>query len=313
MAAPVPVTVVGSINVDLFATVPRFLLPGETLTGTRFATDRGGKGANQATAAALAGAAVSFVGRVGNDSFGDGALEAFRGLGIDTQHVGRDSTTATGTALIVVEERSGQNQIIVIPGANHALNPDHVRGASTLLRESKVVVCQLEVPTECVVEAFRIAKGVDNGPITILNPAPAAPIPDELLELCDMVAPNETELELLTGLPVVSDNELVAAAKVLLERGVRGHVVVTLGSRGALVVARGSESNVMFVPAPKVEAVDTSGAGDAFIGAFARLTGDGKTVEEAAKLAVGVASLSVTRRGTQSSYPGREEMLELLK
>lgn len=298
---PPKITVVGSSNFDLFSRPPRFPRPGETLIGGEFRTDFGGKGANQAVTAARLGGRVTLVTRVGRDVFGQRMLQNFETQGIETQYVFVDDTRASGVADIWVDDQ-GQNVIIISPGANGALTPDDARRAADAIQSAAVVVCQLEVPIETVVEAFGIARAA--GVPTILNTAPAAVIPDELIGLSDIVSPNETEIELLTGLPVTTLEDTATAARRLLARGART-VVVTLGRRGALVV---QGETVRHVAATPVQAVDTTGAGDCFIGALAVFLGEGQSLAQAIEWANIVAGVSVTRRGTQASFPRREEI-----
>ncbi|MFN8472429.1 MAG: ribokinase [Anaerolineae bacterium] len=295
------ITIVGSSNFDLFSRPPRFPKPGETLVGGEFHTDFGGKGANQAVTAARLGGQVTMVARVGGDIFGQRMLQNFQTQGIDTRYVYVDDTRASGVADIWVDDQ-GQNVIIISPGANGALTPEDARRAADAIQAAAVVVCQLEVPIETVLEAFRIARAA--GARTVLNTAPAAPIPHELIALSDIVSPNEPEVELLTGMPVGTLDEVTAAAQHLLAQGART-VVVTLGKRGALVV---EEGKVQHVPATPVQAVDTTGAGDAFIGALAVFLGEGRSLSQAVEWANIVAGVSVTRRGTQASFPHRSEI-----
>lgn len=298
---PPKITVVGSSNFDLFSRPPRFPRPGETLIGGEFRTDFGGKGANQAVTAARLGGQVTLVTRVGRDVFGQRMLQNFETQGIETRYVFVDDTRASGVADIWVDDQ-GQNVIIISPGANGALTPDDARRAADAIQSAAVVVCQLEVPIETVVETFGIARAA--GVPTILNTAPAAAIPDELIRLSDIVSPNETEIELLTGLPVTTLEDTATAARRLLARGART-VVVTLGRRGALLV---QEETVRHVAATPVQAVDTTGAGDCFIGALAVFLGEGQSLAQAIEWANIVAGVSVTRRGTQASFPRREEI-----
>ncbi len=295
------ITVVGSSNFDLFSRPPRFPKPGETLIGGEFRTDFGGKGANQAVTAARLGAQVTMVTRVGRDVFGQRMMENYEAQGIDTRYVLVDETRASGVADIWVDDQ-GQNVIIISPGANMALTPEDARRASDAIRGAAAVVCQLEVPIETVTEAFRIARAANV--LTILNTAPAARIPDELIALSDILSPNETEIELLTGRTAETLDDIADAARTLLQRGART-VVVTLGKRGALLVRH---DGVHHAPPTPVQAIDTTGAGDAFIGALAVFLGEGQSLSQAIKWANVVAGISVTRRGTQASFPYRAEV-----
>jgi ribokinase len=218
----------------------------------------------------------------------------------------------SGVAMILVESTTGRNHITVVPGANHGFGAGEVRRAEKTIREAKVVLCQLEILQECSIAAFRIAKDSESKPITILNPAPAAEIPEELMKLTDIIVPNEHELEMLTSLPVRTDEELHIAAKALLDLGVREHVIVTLGDKGALLLSRTKREEPVWVPVPKVQAVDSSGAGDSLLGALAFFLASGRELKDALQRAVKVTSVSVTRAGTQKSYPSREEVKDVL-
>jgi ribokinase len=292
------ICVVGSSMIDLISTVPRLPKLGETLVGSSFHLGYGGKGANQAVMAAKLGAHVTMVNKVGRDVFGEGTLKNYQEQGIDTTHVLFDESRFSGVAPIFVDNNA-QNFIVIVPGANLGLSPTDVQRANDVILGSDILICQLEIPVDTTLEAFRIAK--TGGVRTILNPAPAAPIPDELLELSDICAPNETETELLTGLPVETLTQAEAAARKLLSRGTKT-VILTLGERGALLVDQNTVENI---PAVKVEAVDPTGAGDAFIGSLAVYLGEGLSLREAIQRANAVAALSVTRIGTQVSFPQR--------
>ncbi len=301
MVAQAPgICVVGSSNIDLTFRTSRLPRPGETLAGQAFQLGFGGKGANQAVMAARLGARVAMIARVGNDVFGEQTLQNFQQQGIDTTYVLHDSEKPTGTAAIVVED-SGQNCILIVPGANAALTPEDVRAAESMIRESSLVLCQLEVALETTREALLLARA--DGVRTILNPAPAIPLSDEVLRLTDFCIPNETEVELLTGQRVTTPDEAKLAAQILQQRGA-GAVLVTLGERGVVVVDDGCKH----IPAPTVPAVDASGAGDAFIGSLAVFLLEGRSLHEAARLANRVAALSVTRPGTQTSFPIRTDL-----
>ncbi len=299
------ICVVGSCMIDLISRVPRLPALGETLVGHSFHLGYGGKGANQATAAAKLGARVSMVARVGHDVFGQGTLDNFRSLGIGTTHVLQDADRFSGVAPIFVDDRA-ENVIVIVPGANYGLTPEDVRAAREEIASADVLCCQLEIPVESTLEAFRVARSA--GVTTILNPAPAAPLPDELLGLTDICVPNEVELEMLTGYSAGSLEEAAHAAETLLARG-PGHVIVTLGSRGSLVVTSGSTQHVPAVP---VDAVDPTGAGDEFIGALAVFLAEGASMADATMAAAAAAAISVTRIGTQVSFPDRQEVERLL-
>jgi ribokinase len=294
------VCVVGSSNIDLISKVPRLPVLGETMIGHSFHLGYGGKGANQAVMAAKLGAQVTMVTKVGRDVFGEDTLKNYRAQGIDTTWVLFDETRASGVAPIFVNDNA-QNFIVIIPGANDGLSPADVQAARAVILAADLLVCQLEVPIETTLEAFRVAK---SGNVrTILNPAPAAALPDELLQLADICAPNETETELLTGMPVKTLWEAESAARNLMSRGPKT-VILTLGERGTLLV---SPNLVEHIPALRVDAVDPTGAGDAFIGSLATYLGAGLPMSTAIRRANAVAALSVTRIGTQISFPQRAE------
>jgi len=306
MAKQPKICVVGSSMIDLISKVPRLPKLGETLVGRSFHLGYGGKGANQAVMAAKLGARVTMVNKVGRDVFGEGTLGNYREQGIDTTHVMFDESRFSGVAPIFVDDNA-QNFIVIVPGANLGLLPADVQKAAEVILAADILICQLEILTETTLEAFRIAK---SGNVrTILNPAPAASIPDELLQLSDICAPNETETELLTGQPVGTMAEAEAAARKLLPRGTRT-VILTLGERGALLV---DEDTVESIPAVKVDAVDPTGSGDAFIGSLAVFLGEGLSMSNAIRRANAVAALSVTRIGTQVSFPKRVEADDFLE
>ncbi len=309
---PPKICMVGSSNIDLIARTPRLPEPGETIVGTLFQMGYGGKGANQAVMAAKLGAQVTAVTKLGRDVFGEDTLKNYRGQGIDTTYVMFDDERFSGVAPIWVDERTGQNTIIIVPGANMGLSPTDARTASAAIRAADVLICQLEIPIETTLEAFRIAKENDGKTLTVFNPAPAPadPLPDELLRLTDVLAPNETETTILTGMTVETLEQAAAAAQVLSKRGPRT-VIITLGERGALFVD--GNQPAQHVPARQVQAVDSTGAGDAFIGSLAYFLATGCSMRVAVERASTIATLSVLRHGTQSSFPSRDEVAELLK
>lgn len=306
MATKPKICVVGSSMIDLISKVPRLPKLGETLVGRSFHLGYGGKGANQAVMAAKLGAQVTMVNKVGHDVFGEGTIRNYNEQGIDTTFVTFDESEFSGVAPIFVDDNA-QNFIVIVPGANLGLLPEDVQKAREVILGADILICQLEIRTETSLEAFRIAK---SGNVrTILNPAPAAPIPDELLQLSDICAPNETETELLTGQAVGTLAEAEIAARKLLSRGTKT-VILTLGERGALLV---DEDSVENIPAVKVDAVDPTGAGDAFIGSLAVYLGEGLPMRDAIRRANAIAALSVTRIGTQVSFPQRAEADDFLK
>jgi ribokinase len=296
MAAP-SICVVGAANNDLISYVPRLPRVGETLHGTRFQMGYGGKGANQAVMAAKLGGRVSMVAKLGQDVFGDGTLANFRGWGVDTEHVSFTKDAFSGVAPIAVDS-DGSNAIIIVTGANDLLSEEDVERARPAIAAASVVVCQLEIPLEITLAALRVAR--EEGVTTIFNPAPArSELPEEVYRLSDVLCPNEPETELLTNVSVAGDEDAHAAARELLERGA-GSVILTLGERGCLVVTPDAE---MHVPVKPVEAVDTTGAGDAFVGSLAYFLAAARKLVDAADRASRIAAISVQGRGTQTSFP----------
>lgn len=316
MASPPAVLIVGSANQDLTAYTSKVPQMGETVMGQDFKTSCGGKGANQAVAASAL-APIKMVCKVGDDIYGQTLLENFRKSGVeyDEATVFASEGIPTGVAPIVVDTMSGDNTIIVIPGANFELTPAEVRKA-ILEHKPKVVLTQLEVLPETALEAMKAGKKV--GAITILNPAPA---PDDLhpefYDCVDILIPNETELKILHGSGKDDDKDEEAMAKDLLDRGISMAVVCTLGSRGAVVVS--SNDKIDYVSAPKDLAcekepvVDTVGAGDSFCGALSAYLNSGLSLDESASLACGIASMTVRKLGAQTSYPTPDEVPEALR
>lgn len=297
------VVVVGSMNIDLITYVRRAPAAGETVIGERFESGFGGKGANQAVMARLLGADVAFIGALGEDAYATTTLANFARLGIDARGVMR-VPGSSGVAPIWVEA-DGTNRIIVVPGANDLVTPGHAARAVAALGAIDVAIGQFEIPQAVTVAAFAAAKA--RGAITILNPAPAAPISTELLAVTDWLVPNEVECGILSdaGTGALTDAGLAAFAAGL---GVR--VLVTLGSRGAALVEAGG--SVVRLPADAVVAVDSSGAGDAFVGAFAVGVGLGWSERDAVRLGLAAASDSVTRPGTQASFGDRDSAARIL-
>lgn len=306
MTAP-KICMVGSCMTDLVARTPRLPGAGETLFGTSFHVGFGGKGANQAVMAARLGAQVSVVVKLGRDSFGENTLKNFQEQGCDTTYFLWDETgLSSGVAPIWVEEATGQNSIIIVPGANSALSSADVRAAHSAIEGAQLVICQLEIPLETTLEAFRVAKAA--GVKTILNPAPAAALPDELLALTDIIVPNEVEAAMLSGLPTSTVEQAEAAAAALRGRGV-GTVIITLGDRGALIM---TDERAEHVAAERVQAVDSTGAGDAFVGTLGYALAAGRSLRDAVRLACAIATRSVLKTGTQTSFPYRAEVESLL-
>jgi ribokinase len=302
------ILVIGSLNADLVVRAPRFPKPGETISGDDLLTIPGGKGANQAVAAAKLGANVAIVGRVGSDSFGPFLIRSLQSNHVDTSHVHTDES-ATGTAIIVVDS-NGQNSIVLSAGANGKVSPADVDHASSL--NPSLILLQLEIPIPTVLHAAKLARSKHVQ--VILNPAPAQPLPDELIALADFIIPNETELSLLTGLEVIDISSAETAAKVLLERGAK-HVIVTLGEKGALIV---SDKQATHVNSYKVNVVDTTAAGDAFIGGFAtKILESGSllpmqehvpALQNAVQYGCACGALAATKLGAQPSLPTKEEV-----
>ena len=293
---PAKVVVIGSLNMDLVTRAPRLPKGGETLMGESFCTIPGGKGANQAVAAARLGAKVSMVGCVGSDAYGQQLRGALLAEGIDCQSVSVVDGSS-GVALIVVDDNS-QNAIVIVPGANGALGPDVLDRFDEVLRSADVVICQLEVPDATVGHALK--RGRELGKTVILNPAPASrPLPADWYACIDYLIPNESEAAVLSGVTVDSLETAEAAATQLLAAGA-GKVIVTLGAQG-LMFANGA--SFQHFPAPQVKAVDTTAAGDTFVGGFAAALADGKSEAEAIRFGQVAAALSVTRAGAQPSIP----------
>jgi len=304
------VLVLGSFVADVAFRASRLPAWGETLMGSAFALGPGGKGSNQAVAAARAGAKVQMVSKLGDDTFGQLARSTWEAAGIDATLVSTCGT-ATGAAAILIDEARGENAIIVVPGACFTLSPEEVDAIAASIGAAGVFLAQLELPVATVERGLSLAREV--GAVTILNPAPApsSPLPDSLLRLADYFIPNETEAALLTGLPVTSVKQAQDAAEALQRRGA-GTVIVTLGERGALVCQPGESPTLVpaFHAGPTVE---TTGAGDAFCGAFAAALAEGSEAVEAARFACATAGISVTRPGTAPSMPHRAEIDALLR
>lgn len=299
--------VVGSLNMDLVAQTARLPKPGETVLAAGFRTAPGGKGANQAVAAARlsGGTRVSMVGRVGRDPYGDELLANLRENGVSVEHVSRDSAVSTGVALITVEE-SGQNTIVVHAGANGRLEAEQVVETLPDLDGAGALLVQLEIPLPTVEAAVREAHR-RNVPV-ILNPSPARRLSPDVLSAVDFLVPNESEAELLSGMQVEGDPERAeAAARILLDRGV-ANVLITLGAKGALLVNR---EQTAFCPAYPVRAVDATAAGDAFLGGFAVRLLEGCPVTEAVDWGCRAGALAASRLGAQPSLPARQEVEQL--
>lgn len=297
------ICVIGASNMDLVTYAPRLPKLGETVSGTRFQTGFGGKGANQAAMAAKLGGAVTIITKLGDDLFGQDTRKNFVDLTIDTTYLYMTSDSFTGVAPIWVEEMSGNNAIIVAGGANCLLMPEDIENAGVALTTAQVVVCQWEIRTDTVLTALQIAH--EAGVTTIFNPSPAqAEIPADFLPHIDILCTNESETEMLTGMAVTSIEEATAAGQRLLGLGPHT-VIVTLGERGSLLV--NAEGN-RHIPAPNVTVVDTTGAGDAFLGSLAFYLAGGQPIAEAMSRANRIAAISVQSPGTQSSFPNLADL-----
>lgn len=301
------IAIVGSNMVDLITYVQIMPKPGETVEAPDFEIGCGGKGANQAIAAARLASQVSMVTKVGDDLFGDNTIRNFAENGVDTTHVKKVAGKSSGVAPIFVEP-SGENSILIVKGANADLSPADVDAAEDMLRQADLILLQLEIPLETV--AYTIRRAAEWGVRTILNPAPAT----KELKVSDIsslsfLVPNESELELLSGMPTTTEEEIVAAARSLIAQGI-GTVIVTLGGRGARLV---TADDVKVIEAVKVKPVDTTGAGDAFIGSFAHFLAATGDVEQSLNRAARYAAFSVGRRGTQKSYATAAEFEEFCK
>lgn len=295
------IVVIGSFNTDMILSVDHLPRPGETIRGGKFHTSPGGKGANQAVSAARAGAFVTFIARLGKDGLGDNALAGLIKDRIDVKYIVRDDSTPSGIALILVS-KDGENCIAVADGANNRLSASDVQKAAHAISAADFVVLQLETPLATVQAAVTIA--VQKGVPIILNPAPAQPLPDSILQHISILTPNETEAKLLTGVPVTDQKSAARAATLLLNRGVRT-VIITLGSKGAWVATKGEQRHV---PGFKVKAVNATAAGDTFTAALAVASAEGKTCLEAVRFGHAAAALSVMKMGAQPSIPKRKEI-----
>jgi ribokinase len=298
MAKRPRIAVVGSANIDLTTFTGRFPKPGETIFGDSFDLGFGGKGANQAVAARLCGADVFMVARVGSDLFGPATIENFKKQGIDATHVKQVEGVSSGVAPIFVEP-NGQNRIFVVKGANDRLKPADVDAAADLLKTVDCIVLQFEIPLETVYHCVRFAS--KNGLRCIVNPAPAQPVDLKALEGLDYFVPNESESETIAGMPVRNVEDAKKVAEKLLTSGVK-RVIITLGANGSLLAGR---DGVEHIPAFSVKSVDSTGAGDAFIGSFAVFLGEGLPEREAVRRANLYAGLSTTGVGTQKSFYDR--------
>ena len=295
------ILVVGSCNTDMVIKAAHLPRPGETILGGTFFMNPGGKGANQAVAIARLGGSVTFICKTGSDIFGHQSQQLFEEEGINTSYVFSDSGNPSGVALITVDEKA-ENCIVVASGANANLLPSDLAKAEEAIELADLILMQLEVPMETVCFVADIAW--QKGKKVILNPAPAHPLPADLLHHLYLITPNETEAEMITGVKITDDISAVEAARVLSGMGVQ-HVIITLGSKGALIC---SDGEAEIVPALKVEAVDTTAAGDVFNGALTVALSEGRSLKESVRFACKASAISVTRVGAQSSAPYRNEV-----
>jgi len=305
LGKPKKIVVIGSSNTDMVVRTPALPRPGETVLGGEFIMAPGGKGANQAVAAARAGGEVTFIARIGDDVFGRQSLEGFVRDGIHIEHIVADKNSPSGVALIIVGP-DGENCIAVASGSNAGLAAADVRKAKAVISSADIVLLQLESPLETVQEAAGIAAAA--GVPVILNPAPARALGDDILKKVAYLTPNETEAEILTGITLIKSSDLAAAAGMLLAKGMKA-VLITLGANGVYVASREKQE---VVPAFKVIPVDTTAAGDAFNGALAVALAERKPLFEAARMANAAAALATTKMGAQPSLPSRKDIDELL-
>jgi len=301
------ITVVGSYATGLTMKVKRLPSTGETLLGTGYRVDYGGKGSNQAVGSARLGANVSFVARIGKDAFGEMALGLYRDEGIDVAHVKQTAAAPTGVGFIIVEAASGNNCIAIDPGANELLSADDISDCAAAFQSTSVVLTQLEIPVAAAEAALRFGRAV--GAITILNPAPVRPLPPSILQLVDVLTPNQVEAKVLTGRSPDDVIEPEQLARELIRSGVK-QVVMTLGERGALIV---TSSSTTHVPAISVSAVDTTGAGDAFNAGLAIALASGASLEAAVQFAVVTGGLAVTKEGVIPSLPSQNEIRQFYR
>ena len=296
--------VLGSINMDMVAKVPYMPVNGETLTADKYYVNPGGKGANQAVAIAKLGGKVAMIGKVGSDETGDALKANLKNMGVDESMVTR-ADVPSGIAMIIVE--GGDNRIILYKGANHAVTKADVDEGLKNAKPGDALVMQLEIPLEIVTYAAAVAK--EKGMLVVLNPAPAVPLDEELLKNVDIIAPNESETEILTGVSLDSDVHIALAVKKLYQLGVK-RVIITMGSRGAIVT---NGQTITPIEPRKVVAVDTTSAGDTFVGATVLRYLDGDTLEEAAKFASVASSITITREGAAQSIPTLEEVKKVVE
>ncbi|KPK40010.1 MAG: hypothetical protein AMJ78_07615 [Omnitrophica WOR_2 bacterium SM23_29] len=300
------ITVVGSSNTDFCVKVDCLPKRGQTVLGSGFIIAAGGKGANQAVQIAKLGSKIVFVARIGCDYFGDKSVQNFKKLGINTKYIVRDRKHPSGAAVIFVDKKGG-NQIAVAPSSNRFLSASDIKRASRAIRRSKVMLLQLEIPLDAVKKAIEIASASKSK--IILNPAPFKKLDNTLLKKVDILVPNETEAEGLTGVEVKDINSAIKAGRILLKKGVK-LVIITLGRLGCILI---SKDGAEHLPAPKVNAIDTTAAGDSFCGALAVGVSEGRDLIEVARFANYCAAISVTRLGAQPSLPMRKEVISFFR
>ena len=294
------ICVIGSLNMDLVVNVDTMPKPGQTIIGSNFKEVPGGKGANQAVAMARLNGNVSMIGKVGEDGFGQTLINSLKNDKVDTTYI-QTSKGATGVALITVD-KNAQNSIVVSPGANFEVKEDDIDNNIEAIKNSDIVVLQLETPLNTIKYALNKAKELNK--YTILNPAPAVKLDDEIIKNVDLLTPNETELEIISGVSIETEEDIQKAAQIMIEKGVK-ELIVTLGSKGSLYIKK---KKSMFKKAYKVEAVDTTAAGDSYTGALAVALSQDKNIEDAMDFASKVGALSVLKEGAQSSLPTLEDV-----
>lgn len=301
------VTVAGSFIVDLMARTPHLPKPGETVKGLAFKMGPGGKGSNQAIAAKRANCDVTFISKVGKDEFGEMALNTFKNEGLDTKYIFEDENLQTGTALIIVDDVTSQNEIVVTSGACDNITKEDLQTCKDAIINCDIFLSQLEINRYAIEANIKLAH--ENNATIILNPAPVQDISEDVLKLVDIITPNEVEASIITGYEVVTVEDAKVAAKILQEKGIED-VVITLGKQGVYVKSKEEEQ---FVKAYTVDAVDTTGAGDAFNGGFVTALSEGKDIFEAARFGNALAALSVTKIGTAPAMPTRKEIDTLME
>lgn len=294
------ICVIGSLNMDLVVNVDTMPKPGQTIIGSNFKEVPGGKGANQAVAMARLNGNVSMIGKVGEDGFGQTLINSLKNDKVDTTYI-QTAKGATGVALITVD-KNAQNSIVVSPGANFEVKEDDIDNNIEAIKNSNIVVLQLETPLNTIKYALNKAKELNK--YTILNPAPAVKLDNEIIKNVDLLTPNETELEIISGVSIETEEDIQKAAQIMIEKGVK-ELIVTLGSKGSLYI---NKEKSMFKKAYKVEAVDTTAAGDSYTGALAVALSQDKNIEDAMDFASKVGALSVLKEGAQSSLPTLEDV-----